>query len=116
MGWQVMAGKSITLRELRTREQAQLPPRLGVRIVAVVVLLQLLLLAALLLPPSAAGAASVKGEVAVSIANGYARLVFTLSKEADAEVQLANGILTVAFKQVVDIRVDRIPVIAASYV
>ena len=47
-------GKSITLKALRAREEAQVPPRLGVRIVAVFVVLQLLLLAALLLAYPAA--------------------------------------------------------------
>lgn len=112
-----MAGKSITLKALRAREQAQVPPRLGVRIVAVFLLLQLLLLLLLLLLfPSAAGAAPVKGEVAISTAGGYARLVFTLSEETDAEVRLNNGILVIAFKQAVDVAVERIPLAAASYI
>ena len=80
-------GKSITLKALRAREEAQVPPRLGLRIVAVFVVLQLLLLAALmLLFPSAAGAAPVKGNVAVSTKEGYARLVFTLAEETDAPI------------------------------
>src|ERR1041385_475957 len=99
-----MAGKSITLRALRAREDAQVPPRLGLRIVAGFVVLQLLLLAALiLLFPSAAGAASVNGEVSVSTKDGYARLIFTLSEETDAEVRLNNGILIIAFKHPVQL-------------
>jgi tetratricopeptide (TPR) repeat protein len=110
-------GKSITLKALRAREDAQVPPRLGLRIVAVFVALQLLLLAALfLLFPSKAGAAPVKGEVAVSTKDGYARLVFSLSEETDADVRLSNGILIVAFKNAVDVSVDKIPIAAASYV
>ncbi|MEA2877229.1 MAG: hypothetical protein QOF14_2425 [Hyphomicrobiales bacterium] len=110
-------GKSITLRALREREDAQVPPRLGVRIVAVFVIIQLLLLAILLLLyPSTARAAAVKGEVAISTKEGYARLVFTLAEETDAEVRLSNGILIIAFKQAVDLSVDRIPLAAASYV
>jgi len=110
-------GKSITLRALRERADAQVPPRLGVRTVAVFVVIQLLLLAILLLLyPAAAGAASVKGDVAISTKEGYARLVFTLAEETDAEVRLANGILIIAFKQPVDVSVDRIPFAAASYV
>ena len=69
-----MAGKSITLKALRAREEAQVPPRLGVRIVAVFIAIQLLLLAALLLIyPAAASAAPIKGAVAVSTKEGYAR-------------------------------------------
>ncbi len=79
--------------------------------------IQLLLLAALLLLyPAAAGAAPVKGEVAVSTRDGYARLVFTLTEETDAEVRLNNGILIIAFKQAVEVSVDRIPIVAATYV
>ncbi|MEA2870900.1 MAG: hypothetical protein QOH67_876, partial [Hyphomicrobiales bacterium] len=110
-------GKSITLRALREREDAQVPPRLGVRIVAVFVLIQLLFLAILLLLyPTTARAAPVKGEVAISTKEGYARLVFTLAEETDAEVRLSNGILIIAFKQAVDVSVDRIPLAAVSYV
>ena len=50
--------KAVTLKALREREAAQVPPRLGVRIVAVFVVLQILLLAALMiLFPAKAGAA-----------------------------------------------------------
>ena len=44
------------------------------------------------------------------------RLVFTLSEETDAEVRLNNGILVIAFKQPVDVRVGRIAEAASSYV
>src|SRR5947209_2317412 len=115
-GWRAMAGKLITFKTLRARADAQVPPRLGVRIVAVFVALQLLLLLLLLLLyPSVAGAA-VQGEVAVSSRDGYARLVFTLSEETDAEVRLNNGILIIAFKHPVEMAVGRIPESAASYV
>ncbi|TMJ04363.1 MAG: tetratricopeptide repeat protein [Alphaproteobacteria bacterium] len=112
-----MAGKSITLKALRAREEAQVPPRLGVRIVAVFIAIQLLLLAALLLVyPASAGAAPVRGEVAVSTKEGYARLVFTLAEESEADIRLNNGILVIAFKQTLDLSVDRIPVGAPNYV
>jgi hypothetical protein len=112
-----MAGKSITLKSTAGARGAQVPPRLGLRIVAVFVLIQLLLLAALLLLyPSAAGAAPVQGEVAVSTRDGFARLVFTLSEETDAEVRLNNGILIIAFKRPVDVAVGRIAEAASSYV
>lgn len=61
--------KAVTLKALREREAAQVPPRLGVRIVAVFVVLQILLLAALMmLFPAKAGAAPVKGDIAVNTA------------------------------------------------
>src|ERR1043165_7848959 len=120
-GWRVMAGRSITLKALRAREEAQVPLRLGVRGVAGFVVLQLLLLlllSLLLLFPSMARAAPVKGEVAVTTKEGYARLVFTLAEEADAEaeVRLNNGILIIAFKQAVDVSTERIPLAAPGYV
>jgi len=112
-----MAGKSISVKALRASADAQVPPRLGFRIVAVFVLIQLLLMAALLLLyPSAAGAAPVSGEVSVSTKDGYARIVFTLSEETDADVRLSNGILIIAFKHAVEIPVTRIPDSAASYI
>ena len=110
-------GKSITLKALRAREQAQVPPRLGVRIVAVFIAIQLLLLAALLLIyPAPVAAAALKGDVAVSTKEGYARLVFTLAEETEADIKLNNGILVIAFKQAVDLSADRIPVGAPNYV
>src|SRR3954447_5197428 len=112
-----MAGKSITLRAPRAREDAQVPPRLGLRIVAVFVLIQLLLTAALLVFfPAVARAAPVGGEVSVSIKDGYARLVFTLAEETDAEVRLANGILIIGFKRPVELVVGRIAEGAPSYI
>src|ERR1044071_3392095 len=114
-GWRAMAGKSITLKALRARDDAQVPPRLGLRIVAVFVLIQLLLMAALLVFfPTVAHAAPVNGEVSVSTKDGYARLVFTLSEETDADVRLNNGILIIAFKQPIEIKVNRIAEAAAS--
>ena len=114
-----MAGKSITLKGMRANDAAQVPARLGLRVVAVFVVLQILLLAALLLlVPSAArsAAAPVKGEIAVSTAGGYARLIFTLAEEVEADVRLSNGILIIAFKQAIDVPAERIAMQAAGYV
>src|SRR4029077_6091242 len=108
-------GKSITLKARRAREQAQVPPRLGIRIVAVFIAIQLLLLAALLLIfPGSSASAALKGEVAVSTREGYARLVFTLAEETEADIRLNNGILIIAFRQAVDLSADRIPVGGAN--
>jgi tetratricopeptide (TPR) repeat protein len=104
-----MAGKPIRITALRGAHAAQVPPRLGVRIVIVAVLLQLLLLGALMmLFPSRAGAAGVKADISVNTANGYARLVFTLADEVEADVKLTNGIMIIAFKRALDISADRI--------
>jgi hypothetical protein len=110
--------RPITIKALRgAHDEAQVPPRLGMRVVAVFVVLQLLLIAALLLLyPSMAAAAPVKSELSVSNQNGYVRLVFTLAEETEAEVRLANGIVVIAFKRPVDVSVDRIPMQSAGYV
>jgi tetratricopeptide (TPR) repeat protein len=110
-------GKSITVRALRARAHAQVPPRLGLRAIAVFIALQLLLLAALLLAfPAAARAAPVKGEVAVTASAGYVRLVFNLAEETEADVRLANGIVIIAFKSPVEVAVDHIATSSGGYV
>jgi len=110
--------RPITIKALRcAHDEARVPPRLGMRVVAVLVVLQLLMIAALLaLFPAKAAAAPVKSELAVSSQNGYVRLVFTLAEETEADVRLANGIVVITFKQPVDVSVDRIPMQAAGYV
>jgi hypothetical protein len=109
--------QSITVRALRARADAQVPPRLGLRAVAVFIALQLLLFAALLLVfPSAAGAAPVKGEVAVTASNGYVRLVFNLADETEADVRLANGIVIIGFKSAIEVPVDHIATNSGGYV
>jgi len=110
--------RPITIKALRSaHDEAQVRPRLGVRVIAAFVVLQLALIAALLmLFPAKAAAAPVKSELAVSSQNGYVRLVFTLAEETEADVRLANGILVIAFKRPVDVSVDRIPMQAAGYV
>src|SRR6187399_3233478 len=110
--------RPITIKALRcAHDEARVPPRLGMRVVAVFVVLQLLMIAALLaLFPAKAAAAPVKSELAVSSQNGYVRLVFTLAEETEADVRLANGIVVITFKQPVDVSVDRIPMQAAGYV
>src|SRR5689334_20488102 len=110
--------RPITIKALRgAHDEAQVLPRLGVRVIAAFVVLQLLLIAALLmLFPAHAAAAPVKSELSVSSQNGYVRFVFTLAEETEADVRLANGILVIAFKRPVDVSVDRIPMQAAGYV
>jgi len=111
-----MAVKPITREGMRARDQAPAPPRLGVR-AAAFILAQLLLLGALMLAfPSAAGAATVKGDVSVATVGGYARIIFTLAEDVEADVRLAGGILIVQFKQPVDVPVQRIPTLAVGYV
>lgn len=112
-----MAVGPITLKGMRARDHAPASPRLGLRVAAAFIVAQLLLLGALMLAfPSAAGAAPVKGEVSVSTANGYARIIFTLAEDVEADVRLAGGILIVQFKQPVDVPVERVPMLAVDYV
>jgi tetratricopeptide (TPR) repeat protein len=111
-----MAVGPITLKGMRARDHAPAPPRPGVRAAAAFILAQLLLLGALLAFPGAAGAAPVKGEVSISTANGYARIIFTLAEDVEADVRLAGGILIVQFKQPVDVPVERVPMLATGYI
>jgi tetratricopeptide (TPR) repeat protein len=74
-------------------------------------------LALLLLPAPFAVAQPIKGEVSVAVtSDGYARLVFRLAEEVETDVKVANGIVIVAFKQPVDIAVDRMVASAPDYI
>src|SRR5262249_61790997 len=57
-----------------------------------------------------------KVELSVSTSSGFARLVFHFTEDSDAEINLNNGILVIAFKKPVDVSVDRIAVGAPDYV
>ena len=112
-----MAGKSITLKAMRANAEAQVPPRLGLRVVVLFLLLQTLLLVAVsLMLARAARAETMKGEISVNTNAGYARLVFTFPEENDADVRLANGVIVISFKKPIDISADRIVAGAASYI
>src|SRR5262245_10368098 len=112
-----MASTSLTLKAMRASAEAQVPPRLGVRVVVLVVVLDLLLLAVIsFLFPGAARAETMKGEVSVNTNGGYARLIFTFPEENEADVRIANGIIVVGFKKPVDVKLDRVVANAGSYV
>ncbi|HEV3397374.1 MAG TPA: tetratricopeptide repeat protein, partial [Xanthobacteraceae bacterium] len=112
-----MAGKSLNLRAIRAHGEAQVPPRLGLRIVAVFLVLEALLLLALsLIFAPSARAAPVKAEVSVSTSAGFARFVFHFTEDTDADINLSNGILVIAFKRPIDVSVDRIAIGAPDYV
>src|ERR1051326_7314177 len=112
-----MAGKSLNLRAIRAHGEAQVPPRLGLRIVAVFLALEALLLLALsLIFAPGARAEPVKAELSVSTSAGFARFVFHFTEDSDAEINLNNGVLVIAFKQPIDVSVDRIAVGAPDYV
>jgi hypothetical protein len=63
-----------------------------------------------------ARAAPVKGEVTATVANGFARLVFNLADEVDADVRAANGIVVIAFRRPVDVAVEQLPAALSGYV
>jgi tetratricopeptide (TPR) repeat protein len=115
-----MAYKAVTLKALKAQDEAQVPPRLGLRIVLVFVALQLALMAAVaFLFPGKADAQTaqpIKGELSVSTAGGYARFIFALPEEVETDVRLANGILVISFKKPVDVSVDKVSMQAAGYV
>src|SRR5262245_51579797 len=67
-------------------------------------------------PAGPAGAQAVKGEVSVAVENGYARLVFRLAEEVEAQVRLANNVLTITFQKPVNLSVDRLSANAAGYI
>lgn len=112
----MMAAKPSTVTALRSAHEARVPSRPGARAVVRAALRLLLLLAALTWLPACANAAGVKGDITVSTANGYARFIFALADEVEADVRLSNGILIIAFKRPIDVSADRIAAQAPSYV
>jgi hypothetical protein len=73
-----------------------------------------LLVCALARPAAAAG--MIRGEVGATVENGFARLVFTFSDDVDAQVKVANGIVMIAFRQPVDVVVDKLGAGAVGYI
>src|SRR5436190_2704843 len=64
----------------------------------------------------ASQAEPVKGEASFSAGGGYARLVFKLVEDVDAEVIAAGSIVVVRFKRPVDIPVDQLSDAVPDYV
>jgi tetratricopeptide (TPR) repeat protein len=58
----------------------------------------------------------VKGEAAVSVGGGYARLVLKLAEDVESEVTAAGSIIVIRFKRPVDIPVDRLNEGALDYI
>ena len=61
--------------------------------------------------------ALVKGEAAVSVSGGYARLILRLAEDVESEVTAAGSIIVIRFKRPVDCGVNgpRRPEVAPSY-
>src|SRR5262245_53458645 len=77
-------------------------------------------MAALALPRPAAAqqgtAPAVKGEVGVTVENGFARFVLLFAEEIETKARLANNILTISFEKPVDISVVRVAASSGGYV
>src|SRR5688572_18590688 len=76
------------------------------------------LLAALLLlaPTRPAAAHAVKGEASIATTGGYGRIVIRLAIPVESQVRMSSGVLVIAFKQPVDVPVDRITAGAREYI
>src|SRR3954471_7517580 len=59
--------------------------------------------------------APIKGELSMSTAGGFGRLVIRLDGEMDAEVKVSSGVLIVQFKQPVNVPMDRATNGASQY-
>ena len=66
--------------------------------------------------PGAADDDPVKATLAASANDGYARLIFDMSQYDDASVRVANNVLIIAFKQSIDVSVDRLTSQIPDYV
>jgi tetratricopeptide (TPR) repeat protein len=75
-----------------------------------------LLVAALLTLSVPAAAQAVKGEVSVTATGGYGRIAIRLAIPVEAQVRMSGGVLVIAFKQPVDVPVDRITAGATDYI
>src|ERR1700728_4826422 len=75
-----------------------------------------LLIVALAAPSAHAAAAPLKTTLAVTVNDGYARLVFAASEYIDATARVAGNVLVISFKEPVDVSVDRVPGIAPDYI
>ena len=76
------------------------------------------LLTAIAVAPAAAAPpkAPVKATLAVTVSDGYARLVFTADEYIEATTKVAGHVLIITFKQPIDVSVDRVPELASDYV
>jgi tetratricopeptide (TPR) repeat protein len=93
----------------------RLVQRLGRSIAVHLTLLAPVVLAAVL-SPQAALAQNIKGEISVTVENGFARLVLQFAEEIETKARVANNILTISFEKPVDIPVDRVSANSGGYV
>ena len=89
--------------------------RLGRSIAVRMLLLAAAILAAVVAPRPAL-AQNIKGEISVTVENGFARFVLLFGEEIETKVRVANNILSITFDRPVDIAVDRVAANSAGYV
>jgi tetratricopeptide (TPR) repeat protein len=92
------------------------PPAAARRSCIVAGCIALIIMVMMLLRPLPAAAQAVRGEVTITTSGGYARLIFRLSEEVEAQVRLSGNVLAVFFKRPVDVAVDRIRAGAPDYI
>jgi tetratricopeptide (TPR) repeat protein len=83
----------------------------GLRLVAGLVVWTLAQLA-----PSLAAPPPIKTNIAVTVNDGYARLVFTAGEYIDATARVAGTVLIISFKQPIDVSVDRVAQSAPDFI
>jgi tetratricopeptide (TPR) repeat protein len=66
--------------------------------------------------PRPAVAQNIKGEISVTVENGFARFVLLFAEEIETKVRVANNILTISFEKPVDIAVERVGANSGGYV
>ncbi len=79
-------------------------------------LLLFLGLALVLAGPTTSTAAPLRGSVSAETTDGYARLVFVLSEDADASARIAGNVLILTFAKPVAVSIDSLPAQAPSYI
>src|SRR5690348_4203147 len=75
-------------------------------------------MAVIALPRPAAAQATapaIKGEISVTVENGFARFVLTFAEEIETKVRVANNILSITFEKPGDISVARAAVTSGGY-
>ncbi|HVX98290.1 MAG TPA: tetratricopeptide repeat protein [Pseudorhodoplanes sp.] len=72
--------------------------------------------ALLLCAPARAQGQPIKGQIQVSVANGYGRIVIHLAEEVESEVKVAGGIIVVTFQRPVDVNIESVTAGMADYI
>src|SRR5258705_6880417 len=108
--------RSFRVKEVRVCNEWSGPRRVQRNLAFRLLSVATLFILCLLLQPLPAAAQAVRGQLSAVVDNGFARLVFLLDEEVDAQVRVANNILTISFARPVDVVVDRIGASAPGYI